>query len=79
MVIFAVLAWVAQAIFPIVQDAVGGLEAVALAVVSFVVSSLIAIGWIELALDITDGERVVVDAIIERSGCLCPTSSRRSS
>jgi hypothetical protein len=70
MLVFAALTMLVNSVMPVLQDAVGGFGAVALAILSFVVSALIAIGWIKLALDITDEQPVSSQAVIERFGLL---------
>jgi uncharacterized membrane protein len=47
-----------------------GLEGVLLSILGFVVSQLLAIGWIKIALDITDGRPVTASAVTERFGLI---------
>jgi uncharacterized membrane protein len=72
MAAFALVVWVFNLLFQVLQrDANTGVRFV-LGLVSFVVSQLIAIGWIKIALDITDGRPVRAEAVVDRFRLVLP-------
>ncbi len=72
MAAFAVVVWAINGIFQLLQrDANAGGRFV-LSLISFVVSQLVAIGWIKIALDITDGRPISAQAVIDRFRLVVP-------
>ena len=72
MAAFALIVWAVNGVFQILQrDANAGVRFV-LSLISFVISQLVAIGWIKIALDITDGRPVNAQAVIDKFRLVLP-------
>ena len=72
MAAFALVVWVVTGLFQLLQrDANAGARFV-LSLISFVLSQLIAIGWIKIALDITDGRPISAQAVIDKFRLVVP-------
>ncbi len=72
MAAFALVVWVVNGLLQVLQrDANVGIRTL-LGLISFVVSQLIAIGWIKIALDVTDGRPVQADAVIDKFRLVVP-------
>jgi uncharacterized membrane protein len=72
MALFALIVWAINALFQLPQDDVGWFAGFLLGVAGFLVGQLVAIGWIKLALDITDGRSVTAAAIADRFRLIVP-------
>ncbi|HEU4541955.1 MAG TPA: hypothetical protein VFR23_12585 [Jiangellaceae bacterium] len=72
MAAFALVVWLVNLVFQLLQrDANAGGRFV-FGLISFVVSQLVAIGWIKIALDITDGRPVNAQAVIDKFRLVVP-------
>lgn len=71
MLLFAVVMWAAQFLLNALQPE-GAAGALVFGLLGIVVSSLVTLGWIRLALDITDGRPVTKDAVVASFGLLVP-------
>lgn len=72
MALFALIVWAVNGLFQLLQrDASAGGRFV-LSLISFVLGQLIAIGWIKIALDITDGRPIDAQAVIDKFKLVVP-------
>lgn len=71
MALFALVVWAVNGLLQLPQQETG-VATFVLGVIGFLVGQLVAIGWIKIALDITDGRAVRTDAITERLGLIVP-------
>ncbi|HEX6337631.1 MAG TPA: hypothetical protein VFZ85_11795 [Jiangellaceae bacterium] len=72
MALFALIVWAVNGLFQLLQrDASAGGRFV-LSLISFVLGQLIAIGWIKIALDITDGRPINAQAVIDKFKLVVP-------
>lgn len=72
MALFALIVWAVNAVLQLLQDDAGWFAAFLLGLAGFLVGQLVAIGWIKLALDITDGRQVSAGAIVDRFRLVVP-------
>lgn len=72
MAVFALVVWVVTGLFQLFQRDVNAGARFALSLISFVLSQLIAIGWIKIALDITDGRPINGQAVIDKFRLVVP-------
>lgn len=72
MAVFALVVWVVTGLFQLFQRDANAGTRFALSLISFVLSQLIAIGWIKIALDITDGRPINGQAVIDKFRLVVP-------
>ena len=73
MALFAVVVWGVSFLLQLLQpDEAGAFAAFVVNALRFLVGQLIAIGWIALALDITDGRPISADRIVSRFRVIVP-------
>jgi uncharacterized membrane protein len=72
MAAFAVIVWAINGVFQLLQRDANAGGRFLLGLISFVVSQLVAIGWIKIALDITDGRSINTQAVIEKFRLVVP-------
>lgn len=72
MALFAVIVWAVNALIQLAQNDANWFVGFLLGVAGFIVGQLVAIGWIKLALDITDGRPVSAEAIVDRFRLVVP-------
>ena len=70
--LFALVVWAVNALIQFLQDETSGLVRFLFGLVGFLVTQLIAIGWIKIALDIIDGHRLRAEAVIDRFRLVVP-------
>lgn len=72
MALFALVVWVVNGLLQSLQAQAGGFGRFVLGVISFLVTQLIAIGWIKITLDIIDGRQVNAEAVVDRFRLIVP-------
>jgi hypothetical protein len=69
---FALIVWVVNGLVQFFQRDAGATGRFFFNLVAFVISQLVAIGWIKIALDVTDGRRVDSKAVVDRFRLVLP-------
>jgi uncharacterized membrane protein len=72
MALFALIVFAVNGLLQVLQPDAGATGSFLLSVVGFVIAQLVAIGWIKIALDITDGRPISSEAITERFNLIGP-------
>lgn len=72
MAAFALVVWAVNGLFQLLQRDTNAGGRFVLSLVSFVLAQLIAIGWIKIALDITDGRPISAQAVIDKFRLVLP-------
>jgi uncharacterized membrane protein len=72
MALFALVVWLVNGLLQYFQDETSGVVRFLLSVIGFIITQLIAIGWIKIALDIIDGRPVRADAVRDRFRLVVP-------
>lgn len=72
MALFALIVWAVNALVNLAQGEANWFVGFLLGLAGFVIGQLVAIGWIKLALDITDGRPVSGEAIVDRFRLVVP-------
>ena len=72
MAVFALVVWAVNGLFQLLQRDSNAGGRFVLSLISFVLGQLIAIGWIKIALDITDGRPINAQAVIDKFRLVVP-------
>lgn len=72
MALFALLVWLVNILVQAFLDDANGFVRFLFSLLSLVISQLVAIGWIKIALDITDGRPVNAQAVVDRFRLVVP-------
>ncbi|HEX6195744.1 MAG TPA: hypothetical protein VFZ37_07530 [Jiangellaceae bacterium] len=72
MALFALIVWAVNGLLQLLRDDAGWFVSFLLGLTGFIVGQLVAIGWIKLALDITDGRPVSAEAVLDRFRLVVP-------
>ena len=70
--LLALVVWAVNGLFQLLQRDSGAGGRFVLSLISFVLGQLIAIGWIKIALDITDGRPVNAQAVLDKFRLVLP-------
>lgn len=72
MAVYAIIVWAVNALVQALERDASGFERFLWSLVGLVVAQLVAIGWIKIALDITDGRSIDAQAVLERFRLVLP-------
>lgn len=72
MAAFALVVWAVNGLFQLLQRDTNAGGRFVLSLISFVLAQLIAIGWIKIALDITDGRPISAQAVMDKFRLVLP-------
>lgn len=72
MAAFALIVWAVNGLFQLLQRDAGAGGRFVLSLISFVLAQLVAVGWIKIALDITDGRPINAQAVLDKFRLVLP-------
>lgn len=72
MALYALIVWAVNLLIQALEQDAVGVGRFLMSLIAFVVGQLIAIGWIKIALDITDGRSIDAQAVLERFRLVLP-------